>query len=171
MIALLIVLSVLAVFVYAGIESPKAAAQRKLKGFWNIEFENSYMNRDTIYEFFGIIIYIKKNDAIELPRVSMPGKSGKPYEEMARKARGTWKVISTNPDSVLFNVPESPFHGKYAVRFFIDNKGWVSMNKRYNIFKMELKNDSMLLICNKGGNMTDRDLKNWESKNAPVAAR
>ncbi|MDR1182532.1 MAG: hypothetical protein LBL13_11195 [Bacteroidales bacterium] len=164
-ITLFIVLSVVTAFVYAGFESPKAAVQRKLKGFWNIEFENSFMNRDSIYEYFGVIIYIRKNDAIELPRVYMPGKSGKQHEELARKARGAWKVISTNPDSVFFNVPESPFHGKYAVRFFIDNKGWVSMNKRYYIFKMELKNDITLLICNKGGAMTDDDLKDWESKN------
>jgi hypothetical protein len=166
LITLLIALPVVAAFVFAGIEHlPKTGVQRKLKGFWNIEFENSYLNRDRVCEFFGLIIYIRKNDAIELPRVYVHEKSGKLYEEMARKARGTWKVISTNPDSVLFNAPENPFHGKYAVRFFIDNKGWVSKNRKYNIFKMELKNDSTLLICNKGGVMTDSDLDDWESRN------
>ena len=67
---------------------------------------------------------------------------------MLQKRKGTWEVISTNPDSVFFNVPNNPLHGKYAIRFFIDENGYDGMN---NIYKIELKNDSTYLICNKGG--------------------
>ena len=64
-------------------------------------------------------------------------------------------------DSVFFNAPEHPFHGTYAVRFFIDERGWVYKNARNNIFKMELTNDSTLLLLNKGGIMTPREMRPW----------
>jgi hypothetical protein len=59
---------------------------------------------------------------------------------MQRKAKGSWKVISTDPDSVFFNVPENPLHGKYAIRFF---------DMGHNFYKIELKNDSTYLICSR----------------------
>ena len=85
-------------------------------------------------------------------------------KEMLRKKKGTWKIISTNPDSVFFNVPENPLHGKYAIRFFIDKNGWRNVNIN-NIYKIELTNDSTYLICNKGGIIRKSELYNWESKN------
>ena len=79
--------------------------------------------------------------------------------------RGPWKIISTNPDSVFFNVPKNPLHGRYAVRFFIDENGWTYMNMRNNIYKMELTNDSTYLICNKAGFMYASSVKDWEGRN------
>jgi hypothetical protein len=80
---------------------------------------------------------------------------------MYQNATGTWRVISTNPDSIFFNVPKNPLHGKYAIRFFIDRKGYRGMN---NIYKIELTNDSTYLICNKAGFIYKREVKNWEGK-------
>jgi hypothetical protein len=150
----IIALGVVMAFVMAGLKTPEAVIQGKLEGFWYIEFEDSYLNRDSIYDFNSVIIYIQKNDTIELPGVSGI------YED--QKSEGVWKVISIDPDSVLFDVPKNMFQGKYAVRFFIDHNGWVSMDMPDNIFKMELKNDSTLLTCSKAGAMFDRDVRSWE---------
>ncbi|MDR1182533.1 MAG: hypothetical protein LBL13_11200 [Bacteroidales bacterium] len=138
---LLIIISVVTAFAVAGIESPKAAIQQKLDGHWYIEFENSFMDRDTIYKFADGAIFFENDNTIKLPGV---------YEASTdQRTEGTWKVIRTNPDSVLFDVPENTLHGKYAIRFFIDNDdiGWVDSPR--SILKIELKNDSTLLTCYK----------------------
>jgi hypothetical protein len=132
-----------------------------MKGLWNIEFENSGWDRYKEYDIFTII-HVKSKDTIELPFVFGGDKS---FFRKEAEAAGTWKVVSINPDSVLFDVPENPLHGKYAVWFFMDENGRVSMNKRNNIYKMELKNDSTVLICNRAGNMFGKGFRNWESKN------
>jgi hypothetical protein len=181
----LIVIFVITGLVFAYIENPKAAIRRKLKGFRNIEFENSGWDRYQEYDI-GTIIYVQSKDTIKLPHVyessgidfknktllddgifddeELLVKYRKHNEEMSQKAKGVWKVISTNPDSVFFNVPQNPLHGKYAIRFFIDNNGWVSMDMKRNIYKIELTNDSTVLICNKGGVGHIRNVRNWESK-------
>ncbi|MDR2840237.1 MAG: hypothetical protein LBV75_03070 [Paludibacter sp.] len=163
--------------------------QRKLIGFWNIEFEKSAWDRVNEYDM-GTIIYIKSKDTIDLPHLTVlfEGFQGKTFlkddifadEEMLEKYRthnyeisqksiGIWEVISINPDSVFFNAPQHPLHGKYAVRFFIDNDGYRSeyynLNMPRNIYKIELTNDSTRLICNKGGAMFDTELRDWEGKN------
>jgi len=160
--------------------------QRKLQGSWNIEMESSYIERDSVYDFLGIIIHIQKNDTIKLPRIfeehdiDFKGKTlldgvfddeeiaikwRKRLEEMRQKALGTWEIISTNPDSVFFNVPKNPLHGKYAVRFYIDRDGWVYANMRNNILKIELTNDSTSLICNKAGFIHKNAINDWERRN------
>lgn len=179
------VLLIIGLIILAGIITYESPMQRKLTGFWNVEFENSYMERDSIYEFIGVIINIQDNDTINLPRVYAPldidfkgktlldedifddkevlEKTQRHTDEVSRKAKGTWKVISTNPDSVFFNAPENPLHGKYAIRFFIDKDGWVYAKN--NIYKMELTNDSTYLICNKAGFMYTNSVKDWEGRN------
>jgi hypothetical protein len=151
---LFIVISVVTAFAVAGLESPEAAIQRKLDGSWNIEFENSFMDRDSIYEVTGVAVFFEKDNIIKLPDRGV-------YEAYVdQKVKGTWRVINTNPDSLLFDVPENTFHGKYAVRFFIDNNGgWVSAS----ILKMELKNDSTVLTCVKTTVFFGKDLWDWEN--------
>jgi hypothetical protein len=146
--------------VFAGIETPKAAVQRKMRGFWNIELDSStvYDNREcncciSLYDGTPvcdiiITVGITSKDVIELP-------CGNGNTE---DNTGSWKVISMNPDSVFFNVPENPFHGKYAVRFYT---GATIMGKFG--YKIELSNDSTCLICSKGGAFFDRDLRNWQT--------
>jgi hypothetical protein len=153
---LLIIISVVTAFAVAGIESPKAAIQRKLKEFWDIEFANSLMDRDSIYEFADVAIFFEKDNTIKLPRVLSETSTD-------QRAEGAWKVISTNPDSVLFDVPENTLHGKYAIRFFTDYDGWVSMDSTRSILKMELKNDSTLLTCYKSVVFYDKDFWDWEN--------
>jgi hypothetical protein len=158
----LIVLSVIAAFVFVGIESPKDAIQRKMKGFWNIELDSStvYDNREcncciSLYDgtpMCDIIITVglESEDVIELPCGNGNTKDN----------TGRWKVINTKPDSVFFDVPKSPFHGKYAVRFYMGT----TVQGRFG-YKIELSNDSTFLVCSKGGAFLYRDLRDWESKN------
>lgn len=133
--------------------------QRKLRGFWNIETENSYWVRSNDYNVLGAIIYFRDKDTVKLPSLCCDKK----IVEATKDATGTWKIISTNPDSVLFEVPGNPYQGKYAIRFFIDKDGYLDMKN--NIYKIELKNDSTLLICNKGSAMIVDDVRDWEGKN------
>jgi hypothetical protein len=181
----IILLILIGLIIFIGVKTHKSPIQRKLIGFWNIEYENSYWERDSVCDFIGCIIHIQNNDTIKLPSIhdtigaiDFQGKTaleldedfwtdeiiekGKKHSEKIRKnAIGTWKIISTNPDSVFFNVPKNPLHGKYAIRFFIDENGYKDMN---NIYKIELKNDSTYLICNKGGIFYNRDVRNWINK-------
>lgn len=183
-IIIVIVLSILVGFVvFIGIKNYKSPMQNKLIGFWNIEFENSSWMRDSIYNFVGIIMEIRK-DSIFFPEVYEPSeidfqgktmidedfdfyvnqenvdKEIKRNERMSQKSKGTWSIIRINPDSVFFNVPNSPLHGKYAIRFFIDEKGYGK--SKNNIYKIELINDSTYLICNKGGFILKNTVKDWE---------
>jgi hypothetical protein len=179
-----VLLILVSLVIFIGIKTYKSPIQRKLMGVWNIEFENSYWARDSVYDFIGIIMDIER-DTINLPQIydtvgaiDYQGKTaleldddfwtdeiiarGKKHsDEMQRKAKGTWKVISRNPDSVFFNVPQNPLHGKYAIRFFIDESGYNGMN---NIYKIEIENDSTYLICNKGGVFYNRDVRDWVGK-------
>lgn len=160
----------------------KSPIERKLIGTWNMEFENFSCYRDSVYEFMVGIIEIK-NDTVLFPEVYEPSEvdfQGKKYgdkdfdifdnkenvekeikrdERMDKKRKGTWKIISTDPDSVFFDVPNSPLRGKYAIRFFIDEKGYGELKN--NIYKIELKNDSTYLICNKGGFVYIKSRKEW----------
>ena len=170
--------------VFVGVKTHESPIKRKLTGTWNVEFENSEIVRYGFYEFSWMPLNINDEGTISLPSMHIPldmdlqGRTLLDYfteEEMEKFAQnferrqqvrtGTWQIISTNPDSVLFNAPEHPLHGRYAVRFFIDERGWVLKNMRNNIFKMELTNDSTILILNKAGIMLERSLRNWEGRN------
>jgi hypothetical protein len=155
-----LVLVLIALLILIHIITRELPIKRKLIGTWNIEMENSYWARTHEYEI-GTIIYVEIHDIIKLPTVfenniimgdnisdEQIEKNKYAIEERRQNAKGIWEIISTNPDTVFFNVPKNPLHGKYAVRFFIDENGYGSMGN--NIYKMELTNDSTYLICNKG---------------------
>ena len=176
-------LSIIGLVVFVGIKTYKSPIQRKLVGSWNVELDNSYIKRNSLYEFVWAPVHIGKY-SINLLQIREPrsvdfqgrtlldttivydeetiAKNINRYNERRRKAAGTWQVISRNPDSVFFNAPQSPLHGKYAVRFFIDRRGYRNMN---NIYKVALTNDSTYLIFNKAGFVFEREVRNWESRN------
>lgn len=157
-IIIVIVLLILASFVvFIGIKNYKSPIERKLIGTWNVEMENSYWERDSIYNWCLTIMKIEDKNQCILPRVCDTNLT---VYEMKAKATGNWKIMSTNPDSVFFNVSNSPLHGKYAIRFFIDEKGYGK--SKNNIYKIELINDSTYLICNKSGFILKNTVKNWE---------
>lgn len=165
-----------------GCNSEKSIVKKKLIGTWNLEMENSTWIRDSIYDFVGILMDIEK-DSVSFPMVYEPSevdfqgktfldedfdiydneenveKENKRIERMEGKSKGRWKIISINPDSILFDVPYSPFNGKYAIRFYIDEKGYEGYP---NIYKMELTNDTTNIICNKGWFTYQKIRKVWE---------
>lgn len=179
-----IVIFIIILVIFIGVKAHKSSIQKKLTGTWNIELENSSWARAKDYKI-GTIMNIKTKNIIELPPVynitPFVFKDRPPLDSLEEEitiaefrrslakvletSKGIWQIISTNPDSVFFNVPKNPLYGKYAVRFFIDKKGWVYANMRNNILKIELKNDSTYLICNKSGAMFKSDVQNWEGKN------
>lgn len=142
----------------------KTPIQRKFIGFWNIEFDNCMIGNSDI-NLYGSIIYVKNKDSLELPPICCD----KPILIAMEEAVGTWETININPDSIFFNVPDNPLHGKYAIRFFIDKNGYrneyFNINQPNNIYKIELQNDSVYMICNKGGIMNIHDVRDWEGKN------
>jgi hypothetical protein len=130
----------------------------KLVGFFNIEVENTDWVRENDYYLLGYNIHFTK-DSVSLP----PVDSDSQLFEILKKAKGTWEIISTNPDTVFFNVPNNPLHGKYAIRFFIDEKGYWGNSL---IYKIELQNDSTYLICNNGNTVfSKKSVRDWVSKN------
>lgn len=151
--------------------------KKQLVGFWNIEFENSQWVRCCDYDLLDAIMYIGRNDSVNFPMVrdttdqidyggknyleledsffteEIMEKGGKRWRKMVQSASGIWRFTSKKGDSVLFYAPNSPFHGKYAVRFFTDSVPVYNgrpNNVKY-VYKMELINDSTYLLCNKGG--------------------
>jgi hypothetical protein len=143
-------------FSLIGIISHKSPIQRKLTGTWNIEFDSYVIGKE--WNMCGNWIEIKSNTICELPAICDID-----IDKAEKEATGAWEIISTNPDSVFFNVPKNPLHGKYALRFFIDKNGYRNMYK--NIYKIELTNDSTYLICNKGDFMYKSEVYDWEGKN------
>ena len=57
-ITLSIVLLIIGLIILAGIITYESPMQRKLTGSWNIEFENSYIERDSLYELSCGLQYI-----------------------------------------------------------------------------------------------------------------
>ncbi len=168
----LLLIIFLGFFIFSIFKTYQSPTERKLIGFWNIETSNSYWQRSYDYDI-GTIIYIENKTKVKLPRVyennlifgdsisdAQIQKNKIYFEKMQQDAIGTWEIISTNPDSVFFNVPNNPLHGKYAIRFFIDEKGYGEAKN--NIYKIELKNDSTYLICNKGDFIQKNWRKDWE---------
>ena len=154
LIGVIIVIGLLISVIVKTYQSP---IERKLIGSCNVEIENSYWERDSIYNWCLTIMKIEDKNQCILPRLCDTNLT---VYEMKAKASGTWEIISTNPDYVFFNVPDNPLHGKYAIRFFIDEKGYGEAKN--NIYKIELKNDSTYLICNKGGFILNNTVKDWD---------
>lgn len=141
-IILLLIICFSLIFYYF-LNNERVHYNQKLTGFWNIEIENSDWIRDSNYCFLDNNIFFTK-DSVNLPTVN----TDLPFFEDLKKSKGTWKIISIDPDTIFFNVPHNPLHGKYAIKFYIDSNGY--NGNRNLIYKMELKNDSTYLICNKG---------------------
>lgn len=147
--------SILVLVIVLNLKHKNNSIERKLIGDWNVEVENSYDKRYSEYNSLGIIINIKGDGSIQLP----PLNSNKSLEEAERDANGKWEIISNDPDSISIDAPNNPFNGKYSIRFFIDLNGYQGM--RNNIYKIELKNKTTLLIFNKGGVFVK--IPNWDS--------
>lgn len=113
---------------------------KKLDGYWNIEVENSDWVRSDGSYFSTFIINFTKN-TIDLPIAY----SSDTLSLHKKETIGTWEMTSISPDTIFINAPNHPLHGKYAIKFYNNPKGYAGFRNLSN--KIELKNDSTFIIC------------------------
>jgi len=151
-IIMIILITLFFIILYIIIINNNATIQRKLIGTWNVEIDSCIiLNRE--WDWCGNWITVQNESKCSLPSIFEDN-----FDEMQKNATGTWKIINTKPDSIFFNVPKNPLHGKYAVKFY---RGVTILNKFG--YKMKLSNDSTLLICSKGSTIFNDDARNWEN--------
>lgn len=148
--------------------------RKSLIGTWNIEFENCTWERSCDYDFLTGSLLIEDNDSAFFPiiddtinQIDYCGKNAwelgddfyteeiidknvKNLQRIMKNAQGVWRFTNRKGDSIFFDVPNSPFHGKYAVSFFLDSvsRDGSPYNVKY-LYKMKLVNDSTYLLFNK----------------------
>jgi len=69
------------------------------------------------------------------------------YDDIKRlenNAKGKWRIIHNNPDSIFIEVPKSILNGRYSVIFEKINTPRERIN--YNVI---FKNDSTYMVCTK----------------------
>lgn len=91
---------------------------KKLQGDYNAVLEQMYIDRSVDFKPLNFNISFKKSE-VELPIMQL-GQEGLSYselKELENNSKGTWEIISKNPDSILIETPASLLNGKYAVIF------------------------------------------------------
>lgn len=133
--------------------SNKSNIPQNICGFWGIYEDSSYVERSVDFDFVGNTLYID-NNGVTLPRNyhSIIGEDSMTTEEKqekrielnvlsAKESEGTWKVIGSTPDSVIFIAPNHPLEGRYKVHIY-----------QIGLYEyMILSNDSTYLSCYRGG--------------------
>lgn len=164
----------------------------KLQGVNNIELENSaWGNKYNNMMLNGGAVIIS-NNAIDLPTVSyrhdtmgrehlVHYDSLKAHPELKsiydrqtdslaivnhqrlNDAQGTWKIISTAPDSIFIDAPNHPMHGSYLIEFFYDEDGWPEGNAPCNKYKFILLNekDEKYFVFNRVGFIYVNVYRHW----------
>ncbi|MCR5696499.1 MAG: hypothetical protein K6G73_05925 [Marinilabiliaceae bacterium] len=91
---------------------------KKLQGNYNVIWEYTEIYRNTDFRPIASILSIKNNQ-IELPcLLSCHDKiEGEDFDKWNNNQKGTWKIISKEPDSILIETPASLLNGRYAVIF------------------------------------------------------
>ncbi len=126
---------------------------KSICGFWAIYEDSSYVDRSVAPDFVGNLLYINKKE-VTLPTNEYPiiGEDSMSIEEIQKKrielnvlsekeSEGTWNVIESTSDSVIFKAPNHPLEGRYKVHIF--QKGVYEY--------MILSNDSTYLFCYRAG--------------------
>lgn len=126
---------------------------KNICGFWGIYVDSSYVNRSVAPDFVGNTIDID-NKGVKLPRIYHPiivddsmsteEKQKKKQERNAlskKESEGSWDVIGSTPDSVIFIAPNHPLSGRYKVHIFQED---------FHEY-MILSNDSTYLFCYRAG--------------------
>ncbi|HAZ51590.1 MAG TPA: hypothetical protein DCY66_07810 [Bacteroides sp.] len=88
---------------------------RDLQGVCNIDFNQSYFKRQVGFRPLENNIFITKSN-ISLPVMLTTNDHVKGTEreldELMKNSQGTWKIISTHPDSILIETPKSILNGR-----------------------------------------------------------
>lgn len=119
---------------------------KKLQGAYNINLEQSNISRYVDFRPLGSNVFFN-NTHIELPIILTTKENVKgTYDDIKRlenNAKGKWRIIHNNPDSIFIEVPKSILNGKYAVIF---KKETHLYQTSYHLI---LKNDSTYIECTK----------------------
>ena len=117
----------------------KFNTQKNICGFWGIYEDSSYVERSVDFDFVGNTLYID-NNGVTLPR-NYHSIIGELNVLRAKESEGTWNVIGSTPDSVIFIAPNHPLEGRYKVHIY-----------QIGLYEyMILSNDSTYLSCYRGG--------------------
>ena len=142
---LLICIAISGYYKYRMTQSP---VYSKLQGYYEMVLDSMFVFRSLAYSPFELNLMID-GENIRLPLFYCETNSVKrniSYEELRKdfdkrdeECNGSWKVISSNPDSIFINAKGHLLHGKYGVRFITDSIGLVA---KYPVDYIILENDS-----------------------------
>jgi hypothetical protein len=113
--------------------SCQSRTKKRLYGIWALELDSCIV-QERVWNYCSNTIVLNDDMTCKLPSI---------FDQQLSQSLGTWHVSlnKNKQDSVFFNVPNNPLHGKYAITFYKD------YNKM--VFKMRLENDSTFLVCGK----------------------
>ena len=131
----------------------KFNTQKNVCGIWAIYEDSSWVERSVHIYFTDNVLYIHKK-GVSLPWNYYPiiGEDSMSIEEKEEKrielnvlcekeSKGTWDVIGSKPDSVIFIAPNHPLEGRYKVHIY-----------QIGLYEyMILSNDSTYLSCYRAG--------------------
>ena len=143
---LLLSISAVILFFYACSKLfAKPCLYNKLQGEYNVLWEYTEVYRNFNFRPIASILEIK-NNKIELPcMLSTHDKiEGAAFEVWKNNQKGTWEIISQDPDSILIETPASILNGRYSVIF--------KKEKPFSkppIYILVLQNDSTRLCFSK----------------------
>jgi len=126
---------------------------KSICGIWGVYEDSSYVERSVDFGIVGNVLYIhKKGVLLPLSYHSIIGEDSMSIEEKQKKrvelnvlsekeSEGTWDVIGSTPDSVIFIAPNHPLEGRYKVYIY-----------QIGLYEyMILSNDSTYLSCYRAG--------------------
>ena len=139
---LLIYIAITGFYRYRLIQSP---VYSKLQGYYKIVVDSTYLHRHSVY-IPGEINLKVDGENIRLPMFDCVKSSvkaqdaydhfEKDFERSDEECNGSWKIISSNPDSIFINAEGHVLHGKYRVLFVTDSVGYVvKLTTDYIIFE------------------------------------
>ena len=97
----------------------KPLLYKKLQGEYRVVWEYTEIYRNMKSRAVGSILEINKYKIIPhiLSAYDKLEATDEEREVWANNQKGTWEIISENPDSILIETPASILNGKYAVFF------------------------------------------------------
>lgn len=121
------------VFIMNIVLSCQSRTEKRLIGLWGLDLDSCIVEGRYWY-YCGNMLTIDSDMTCDLPAIC---------DQKMGQSLGSWQLIThkNKQDSVFFNQPDNPLHGKYAIAFYKD------YNKM--VFKMRLENDSTFLVCGK----------------------
>ncbi len=126
----------------------KNQVEKKLIGIWSVDIDSCLVADGFWYNIGHNGLSIRSNYTCELP--AFIGECLE-VSDVIENSEGQWSIIGG--DTIFFDVPKNPLHGKYKIYFYREPKD--------RLFKIRLVNDSITIVCRKGLQNFDRDNLDW----------